>query len=81
MAQNAFVQSMRTIAESLINKAGFDKTRTGKIVTKNELTNTYSVKVDGHVYPNVKVTNDVKYNIGDTVKVINYAAKPETLLY
>ena len=70
MASNAFVQSMRTIAESLINKAGFDKTRTGKIVTKNELTNTYSVKVDGHVYPNVKVTNDVKYNIGDTVKVV-----------
>ena len=70
MAQNAFVQSMRTIAESLINKAGFDKTRTGKIVTKNELTNTYSVKVDGHVYPNVKVTNDVTYNIGDTVKVV-----------
>lgn len=80
MAQNAFVQSMRTIAESLINKAGFDKTRTGKIVTKNELTNTYSVKVDGHVYPNVKVTNDATYNIGDTVKVVMPCNQPSQLL-
>ena len=44
MAQNAFVQSMKTIAESLIRKAGFDKTRSGKVVGVNSLTNTYSVK-------------------------------------
>lgn len=69
MAQNAFVQSMKTIAESLIRKAGFDKTRSGKVVGVNSLTNTYSVKVDGHVYNNVRVVNDSTYNVGDTVRV------------
>lgn len=69
MAQNAFVQSMKTIADSLIRKAGFDKTRSGKVVGVNSLTNTYSVKVDGYTYNNVRVVNDSKYNVGDTVKV------------
>lgn len=66
---NAFVQSMKTIAESVIHKAGFDKTRSGKIVAKNQLTNTYGVKIDGNVYNNVRVANDATYNVGDTVKV------------
>ena len=69
MASNAFVQSIKTIAESLIRKAGFDKTRSGKVVGVNSLTNTYSVKIDGHVYSNVRVANDATYNVGDTVKV------------
>lgn len=69
MQQNAFVQSMKTIAQSLINKAGFDKTRSGKVVGVNTLTNTYSVKLDGHVYSNVRTVNDSTYNVGDTVKV------------
>jgi hypothetical protein len=66
---HTFVQSIKTIAESLIKKAGFDKTRSGKIVGKNEITNTYSVKIDGNVYNNVRVVNDCIYNVGDTVKV------------
>ena len=69
MQQNAFVQSMKTIAQSLINKAGFDKTRSGKVVGVNTLTNTYSIKLDGHVYSNVRTVNDSTYNVGDTVKV------------
>ena len=67
--QNAFVESMKTIAKLAIDKAGFDKTRTGKIVAVNSVTNTYSVKVDGLVYNNVKTVNDSTYNVGDTVKV------------
>lgn len=66
---NLFVESIKTITQSLIHNAGFDKTRSGKIVGKNELTNSYSVKVDGHVYPNVRAVNDIKYNIGDMVKI------------
>ncbi|MBQ3502626.1 MAG: hypothetical protein IJA72_03075, partial [Clostridia bacterium] len=79
MAQNAFVQSMKTIAESLIRKAGFDKTRSGKVVGVNSLTNTYSVKVDGHVYNNVRVVNDSTYNIGDTVRVNMPVNQPSQL--
>ena len=52
--QRAFVESMKTIAQTAIEKAGFDKTRNGKIVGVNSITNTYSVKVDGIVYNNVK---------------------------
>lgn len=64
-----FVQSMKTIAESVTHNAGFDKTRSGKVVGKNTLTNTYSVRIDGNTYPNVRVVNDATYNVGDTVKV------------
>ena len=67
--QNAFVESMKTIAKLAIDKAGFDKTRTGKIVAVNSVTNTYSVKVDGLIYNNVKTVNDSTYNVGDTVKI------------
>ena len=67
--QRAFVESMKTIAQSAIEKAGFDKTRNGKIVGVNSLTNTYSVKVDGIIYNNVKAVNDMTCNVGDTVKV------------
>lgn len=69
MQQNAFVQSMKTIAQSAITKAGFDKTRNGQIVGVNTVTNTYSIKVDGIIYNNVKVVNDMEYNKGDIVKV------------
>ena len=69
MKQNNIISSIKTIAESLIAKAGFDKTRTGNIVGRNEITNTYSVKIDGNVYNNVRVVNDCTYNVGDTVKV------------
>ena len=79
MAQNAFVTSMKVIAESLIRKAGFDKTRSGKVVGVNSLTNTYSVKVDGHVYNNVRVVNDSTYNVGDTVRVNMPVNQPSQL--
>ena len=60
---------MKTIAQSAVERAGFDKTRNGKIVGVNSITNTYSVKVDGIVYNNVKTVNDITCNKGDTVKV------------
>ena len=67
--QNAFVESMKTIAKLVMDNAGYDKTRTGKIVAVNSVTNTYTVKVDGLVYNNVKAVNDSTYNTGDTVKI------------
>ena len=66
---HTFVQSIKTITESLIRKAGFDKTRSGKVVGRNEITNTYAIQIDGNIYDNIRVVNDCVYNVGDTVKV------------
>ena len=67
--QKAFVESMKTIVKSAVERAGFDKTRNGKVIGVNSVTNTYSVKVDGIIYNNVKTVNDTTCNVGDTVKV------------
>ena len=67
--QKAFVESMKTIVKSAVERAGFDKTRNGKVVGVNSVTNTYSVKVDGIIYNNVRTVNDTTCNVGDTVKV------------
>ena len=68
--RNTFVQSIKSIAQSLIDRAGYDKTRTGTVVGTNELTNTYSVKVDGKVYNNLKAMDGNQYNVHDIVKVV-----------
>ena len=67
---NQIIQSIKTIAQSLVDKAGYDKTRGGVIVGVNSVTNTYSVKVDGVTYPIVRAVDDATYNIGDVVKVV-----------
>lgn len=67
---NQIIQSIKTIAQSLVDNAGYDKTRGGLIVGANTITNTYSVKVDGITYPIVRAVDDATYNIGDVVKVI-----------
>ena len=67
---NQIIQSIKTIAQSLVDNAGYDKTRGGFIVGVNTVTNTYSVKVDGVTYPIVRAVDDAKYNIGDVVKVV-----------
>ena len=67
---NAFIKSIQTIAKSLVDNAGYDKTRSGQIVGVNSITNTYSVKIDGQIYPNVRTVNDLTYNIHDIVKVV-----------
>ena len=67
---NQIIQSIKTIAQSLVDKAGYDKTRGGFIVGVNSVTNTYSVKVDGVTYPIVRAVDDATYNIGDVVKVV-----------
>lgn len=67
---NQIIQSIKTIAQSLVDNAGYDKTRGGLIVGVNTITNTYSVKVDGVTYPIVRAVDDVTYNIGDVVKVV-----------
>ena len=67
---NQIIQSIKTIAQSLVDKAGYDKTRGGVIVGVNSVTNTYSVKVDGVTYPTVRAVDDATYNIGDVVKVV-----------
>ena len=68
--QNAFIQTIKTIAQSMVEKAGFDKTRTGQVVGVNSITNTYSVKVDEHTYNNVRTVDDATYNAHDIVKVV-----------
>ena len=67
---NTFIKSIKTIAQSLMENAGYDKTRTGQIITVNAITNTYSVKVDGKLYSNVRTVNGTTYNTGDIVKVV-----------
>ena len=67
---NSIIQSIKTIAKSLVDNAGYDKTRGGMIVGVNDVTNTYSVKIDGITYNNVKTVDDATYNLGDMVKVI-----------
>lgn len=67
---NQIIQSIKTIAQSLVDNAGYDKTRGGLIVGVNTITNTYSVKVDGVTYPIVRAVDDATYNIGDVVKVV-----------
>lgn len=67
---NQIIQSIKTIAQSLVDNAGYDKTRGGLIVGVNTITNTYSVKVDGVTYPTVRAVDDATYNIGDVVKVV-----------
>lgn len=67
---NQIIQSIKTIAQSLVDDAGYDKTRGGLIVGVNQVTNTYSVKVDGITYPTVRTVDGATYNIGDIVKVV-----------
>ena len=67
---NQIIQSIKTIAQSLVDNAGYDKTRGGFIVGVNTVTNTYSVKVDGVTYPIVRAVDDATYHIGDVVKVV-----------
>ena len=67
---NQIIQSIKTIAQSLVDKAGYDKTRGGVIVSINSATNTYSVKVDGVTYPIVRAVDGATYNVGDVVKVV-----------
>ena len=67
---NSIIQSIRTIAKSLVDNAGYDKTRGGMVVGVNDVTNTYSVKIDGITYNNVKTVDDATYNLGDMVKVV-----------
>ena len=67
---NQIIQSIKTIAQSLVDKAGYDKTRGGFIVGVNSVTNTYSVKIDGVTYPIVRAVDGATYNVGDVVKVV-----------
>jgi hypothetical protein len=67
---NSIIQSINTIAKSLVDNAGYDKTRGGMVVGVNDVTNTYSVKIDGITYNNVKTVDDATYNLGDMVKVV-----------
>jgi hypothetical protein len=68
--RDAFIQTIKTMVQSMVKKAGFDKTRTAQIVGVNTITNTYSVKVDGQTYNNVKTVNDATYSIHDIVKLV-----------
>ena len=67
---NQIIQSIKTIAQSLVDNAGYDRTRGGLIVGVNQITNTYSVKIDGITYPTVRAVDGATYNIGDIVKVV-----------
>lgn len=62
-------KAVKTTVDQAISKAGFDRTRVGQIVGVN-LNNTYSVRVDTIVYPNVPVYGENHFSSGDLVKVI-----------
>ena len=66
---NSFIESVKTMMNTKIEKAGYDKTRTGQIVKVNN-DNTYSVQIGGWTYPNVITVNDMTYNLYDVVKVV-----------
>lgn len=66
---NSFIESVKTMMNTKIEKAGYDKTRTGQIVKVND-NNTYSVQIGGWTYPNVITVNDMTYNLYDVVKVV-----------
>lgn len=70
MSVNTIInQAVTTSVQTQIQKAGFDRTRTGRIVGVNQ-NNTYSVKVDNVTYPNVPVYGEGKIITGDFVKVV-----------
>lgn len=66
---NALIRTITTVVQGLIEKAGFNRTRSGQIVGVNPQTNTYSVKIDGQIYPNVPVNGNGSFKVGDITKV------------
>ena len=66
---NALIRTITTVAQGLIEKAGFNRTRSGQIVGVNPQTNTYSVRIDGQIYPNVPVNGNGSFKVGDITKV------------
>ena len=66
---DALTRTITTIVEGLIEKAGFNRTRSGQIVGINPQTNTYSVRIDGQIYPNVPVNGNGSFKVGDITKV------------
>lgn len=66
---DALTRTITTIVQGLIEKAGFNRTRSGQIVGVNPQTNTYSVKIDGQIYPNVPVNGNGSFKVGDITKV------------
>lgn len=66
---DALTRTITTIVEGLIEKAGFNRTRSGQIVGINLQTNTYSVRIDGQIYPNVPVNGNGSFKVGDITKV------------
>lgn len=66
---DALTRTITTMVEGLIEKAGFNRTRSGQIVGINPQTNTYSVRIDGQIYPNVPVNGNGSFKVGDITKV------------
>lgn len=66
---DALTRTITTIVEGLIEKAGFNRTRSSQIVGINPQTNTYSVRIDGQIYPNVPVNGNGSFKVGDITKV------------
>lgn len=60
--------SILTLINKAIEKAGYDRTRTGRVQAINE-NGTYRVLIDGVVYPSVPILNTYTADVGDTVKV------------
>lgn len=60
--------SILTLVNRAIEKAGYDKTRTGVVQAINP-NGTYQVLIDGISYPSVPILNTYTADVGDTVKV------------
>lgn len=75
---NSFIESIKTMINTKIENAGYDKTRNGQIVKVNN-DNTYSVQIGGWTYPNVMTVDDIVYNLYDVVKVVIPCNQPSQM--
>lgn len=68
-ATNVLAECIRSTAEKLIKRAGFDVTRNGTITAKNTSQRNYTVRIDGAEYT-AKSLLGMHYDVTDSVVVI-----------
>lgn len=86
------LSTIKTVVDERIKSAGFNRTRTGKILSVGQ-NNTYSILIDGRQYNNIPCYGGGVFNIGDITKVyipnnqnnqmyiLNYQTTIETINY
>lgn len=66
--KNDIIKAIQVYVDNSIKNASFDRTRTGIIVNRNP-NNTYTIKMDGLEYNNVKSSSTDVFEVGDIVKI------------